>query len=106
MTMKRFILTCCGLGASAALAACTAAGTPGPTINAVNPNYGRLQFAVGTANLYGTTTGLNVVSTLRQPNGHSAYGVDTPTITGPFVFGVGAVPANGTLPDPYTTFVN
>ena len=105
--MKRFILTACGLSATTVLAACTAAGTPGPTITAVNPNYGRLQLAVGTANLYaGAATGLNVVSTLRQPNGHSAYGADTPVITGPFVFNVGAVPANGSLSDPYGTFPN
>ncbi len=97
----------CALGASAVLAGCTASGTPGPTINAVSPGYGKLQFAVGTANLYGgAAAGLNVVSTLRQPNGHSAYGVDTPSITGPFTFNVGAAPANGGLSDPYTTFPN
>ena len=105
--MKRLTLFAYGAAACAVMAGCTAAGTPGPTINAVNPNYGKLQFAVGTANLYGTTTGLNVVSTMRQPNGHSAYGVDTPTITGPFTFSVGPAPAIGFgLPDPYTTFAN
>ena len=88
------------------LAACSSSGTPGPTINAVDPNFGKLQFAVGTANLYGTDSGLNVVSTLRQPNGHSAYGVDAPTITGPFVLNTASAPANGFLSDPYNTEIN
>jgi hypothetical protein len=109
-TMKRLISFVITAAASALLAACGAGATAGPTINAVDPNYGKLQFAVGTANLYGgtgnATTGLNVVSTMRQPNGHSAYGVDAPTITGPFVFTVGAAPANQTLSDPYNTVVN
>jgi hypothetical protein len=104
--MRHIVKAVCGICASALLAACTASGTPGPTINAVDPNYGKLQFAVGTANLYGTTTGLNVASTMRQPNGHSAYGVDTPQVTGPFTFAVGAQPANGSLSDPYGTFPN
>ena len=105
--MKHIMRWVTGLGAAAIVAGCSASGTPGPTINSVNPNYGKLQFAVGTANLYGSTTGLNVVSTLRQPNGHSAYGVDTPIITGPFTFSVGAAPAIGqNLADPYTTFPN
>jgi hypothetical protein len=104
--MKRIVKIAWVICAAAALGACSASGTPGPKINAVDPNYGKLQFAVGTANLYGSATpSLNVVSTLRQPNGHSAYGVDTPTITGPFVFNVAPEPANGTLSDPYTTLV-
>src|ERR1700687_634939 len=102
--MKAIKLTC-GICASVLLAACTSGGTPGPTINAVDPNYGKLQFAVGTVNLYnGAATGLNVVSTLRQPNGHSAYGVDTPSITGPLTFTSALpAPANGSLADPYTS---
>jgi len=104
--MKRITRLVFGACAGAVLAGCSASGTPGPTINAVNPNFGKLQFAVGTANLYGTTSGLNVVSTLRQPNGHSAYGVDAPTITGPFVLNTAPAPANGSLTDPYNTVVN
>jgi hypothetical protein len=104
--MKQIARIAWVLCASAALAACSASGTPGPKLNAVDPNYGKLQFAVGTANLYGLAPpSLNVVSTLRQPNGHSAYGVDTPAITGPFVFNVAPEPANGVLADPYTTLV-
>jgi hypothetical protein len=48
-----------GMTAAVALAACTAGQTPGPPINPVNvgdPNYSHLQFAVGTANIYGTVT--------------------------------------------------
>lgn len=70
------VLTACGQGSQGP-----------PTINQVNPgasNYSKLQLAVGTANLYGTAVGLNVVSTLRQPNGDSAVLVDTPALTGPF----------------------
>jgi hypothetical protein len=76
-------------------------------------SYGSLQFAVGTANLYGGTVGLNVVSTFRQGNGYSAVGVDTPKISGPFTIDARAVPsfaeaspANYGFPDPYTTVFN
>lgn len=104
--MKNIARLVSGVAAALALTACTAGQTPGPSLSSVNPldpNYSKLQFAVGTANLYGTSTGLNVVSTLRQPNGHSAVGVDSPTITGPFTITAGAAPANGSLSDPYTT---
>ncbi len=89
------------------VAACSAGGTGGPPITSVNPaspSYGSLQFAVGTANLYNTTLGLNVVSTFRQTNGTSATGVNTPTITGPFTFTASAAPGNGA--DPYSTILN
>jgi hypothetical protein len=51
-------------------------------------NYGKLTFAVGTATLQDGTTGLNVVAFLRQPNGDSAYLVDSPNIAGPTGFTV------------------
>src|SRR5579885_93813 len=94
---------------AALLAACGAnsGGVPITSVNPTSPSYAKLQFAVGTANIYGTATGLNVVSTLRQPAGESAIGVSTPSITGPFSFsGAAAAPANGTLSDPYTTIPN
>ncbi len=89
--------------ASALLAGCGGGANGIPTINSVNPlSTGRLQFAVGTANLYGTNTGLNVVSTYRQSSGVSNVTVDTPTITGPFTLPA-ASPA-GTLGfDPYSS---
>ncbi|MBV9409438.1 MAG: hypothetical protein JO164_11490 [Candidatus Eremiobacteraeota bacterium] len=89
-----------------ALAACSAGGTTTPAITQVNPsnpNYSKLQLAVGTANIYGATTGLNVVSTLRQPNGASALGVDTPTLTGAFAYATTAAPAGANGNDPYAT---
>ncbi len=90
-----------------ALAACSPGQTTGPSITTANvgsPSYSKVQFAVGTANIYGSITGLNVVSTLRQPNGESAVGVDTPTIRGPFVNTSAAAAADGaSFGDPYTS---
>lgn len=75
-------------------------------------SYGSLQFAVGTANVYGGSVGLNVVSTFRQSNGYSAVGVSTPKVSGPLRIDARAVPsfaeANSSsgFPDPYTTVLN
>ncbi|HEY1975099.1 MAG TPA: hypothetical protein VGG89_00960 [Candidatus Baltobacteraceae bacterium] len=75
-------------------------------------SYGALQFAVGTANVYGGSVGLNIVSTFRQSNGYSAVGVSTPKVSGPFRIDARAVPsfaeANSSsgFPDPYTTVFN
>jgi len=70
---------------SALLAGCSGGANGIPTISSTNPlSTGALQFAVGTANLYGTNKGLNVVSTYRKAGGLSNVLVDTPTITGPF----------------------
>jgi len=102
--IARFIVAVAAVGA---LAGCTAGGTGAPNINRTNPhdpNFAALQFAVGTVNLYNNgNPGLNVVSTLRQPNGTSATGVNTPSISGPFTFAIAAVPGTGTLSDLYTT---
>lgn len=108
MRVYRFVIIICVL---AGLAACTVGQTTAPGINRNNPgdpNFSKLQLAVGTANLYGSgAVGLNFVSTLRQPNGTSATGVNTPLINGPFSFTVGAAPsAGGGLADPYTTVFN
>jgi hypothetical protein len=89
---------------SAILAGCGGGGSNGlPKINSTNPVSGSLQFAVGTANLYGTGIGLNVVSTFRQANGLSSVLVDTPTITGPFKLPVGEPGIVGSGVDPYST---
>jgi len=93
MRFQRFILI---VSTAGLLAACTAGQTTAPNItqvNPLNPNYSKVQFAVGTANLYGTATGLNIISTLRQPNGESATLVNTPSIVGPFAFVNGPVQA-------------
>jgi hypothetical protein len=92
------------------LAGCGGSATSAPpvsTVNPTSPNYSSLQFSVGTANMYGVTTGLNVVSTFRQTNGASATGVNTPTLSGPIT--INALPqpgfgeANSGFPDPYVT---
>jgi len=88
---------------SAILAGCGGGGSNGlPKINSTNPtSTGTLQFAVGTANLYGTNIGLNVVTTYRQASGVSNVLVDTPTITGPFTLPDAGVAGSGV--DPYST---
>jgi hypothetical protein len=92
-----------------ALTACGGAATGAPPVSSVNPtspSYSSLQFAVGTANLYGTGTGLNIVSTFRQGSGASATGVNSPTISGSFVVTNQAYPPIGGFADPYSTAVN
>lgn len=77
-----------GAAAVLVLSACGAGASGPPSTKTTSPaTIGKLQFAVGTANIYGTFTGLNVVSTYRQANGRSAVEVNSPSITGPFTFG-------------------
>lgn len=76
-----------------ALSACTAGQTGPPPVTSVNPSSaGKLQFAVGTANVAGTP-GLNVVATYRQANGSSAVLVNTPKLTGPFTLPAATPPS-------------
>jgi len=102
--MKLRLSAACA-AASALLAGCSGGGSNGiPPINTVNPiSTGVLKFAVGTANLYGTGTGLNVVSTYRQSNGLSNVLVDTPTITGPFKLPAAGAAGGLSAFDPYST---
>jgi hypothetical protein len=51
------------------LAGCSANGASPKGVTTANVSANVLQFAVGTANLYGTIHGLNVVATYRQPAG-------------------------------------
>lgn len=89
--MRKSFNRLAALGAACALAACTNGQTVAPVQHAVNPaTTGKLEFAVGTANFQGTSTGLNTVVTLRQSNGLSAFLADSPTITGPAGFTVPA----------------
>ncbi|MEA2665363.1 MAG: hypothetical protein QOI11_2307, partial [Candidatus Eremiobacteraeota bacterium] len=75
------------------LSACTAGQTGPPPVTVVNPTTaGKLQLAVGTANVAGTP-GLNVVATYRQANGASAVLVNTPKLTGPFTLPAAAAPS-------------
>jgi hypothetical protein len=83
----------------AALAAGCTSGNSAiqPPFTSVNiSQIGKLQFAVGTANLQmpppssggsgGTFVGLNTVVTFRKADGTSAFAVNTPKITGPAGF--------------------
>jgi hypothetical protein len=106
-------MSCAAL--SAVLGGCAGGGSNGiPKITSVNPlSSGVLEFAVGTANLYGSATGLNVVSTYRQANGLSNVLVDTPTISGPFTLPASAragnfriSPESGASVDPYSTLAD
>jgi hypothetical protein len=82
-----------------ALAACSGSGTSPVSPTQQNLNANILQLAVGTANIYGTSTGLNVAVTYRQPHGALSPGlsgtaVNTPTFTSPAAF-----PASAGTPD-------
>ena len=86
--------TLAALAGSAIVAALLAGcGTNGaaqlPSVSKANLNQNALQLAVGTARIgQDSAVGLNVVATLRQPNGLSAVLADMPTLTGPAGFGV------------------
>lgn len=86
------------VAAAGAITGCTNGQTTGVIVHPVNASkFAVLQFAVGTANIHGTT-GLNTVVTFRQSTGASAALVDSPTITGPAGFTIpaaaGALGAN------------
>ncbi len=95
MLQKR-IGTVGGLLAAVALSSCSGNGQNPQKVTTVNPLLGKLQLAVGTANIFGdlgagggALTGLNVVATFRQPSGAQTPGdtdalVNTPTLSGPF----------------------
>jgi hypothetical protein len=84
------------IGAVALLPACATSGaTSLPKTTQANLSQNTLKIAVGTANIAGDgVTGLNVVASLRQPDGLSATLANQPVLTGPFV-----VPAD--LPSAY-----
>jgi hypothetical protein len=111
--IQRFVAAA-GVAALAFAAGCggSGGGVSTTSVNPVSPSYSSLQFAVGTANLYGDPVArLNVVSTFRQSNGNSATGVNTPYLQGSFTVKAAAAAsfANATgsgFPDPYTTVFN
>ncbi|GAC1417121.1 MAG: hypothetical protein NVSMB5_07630 [Candidatus Velthaea sp.] len=84
--MKVTRLNWVGIVLAFSVAGCTSnAGGP-PNVTSVNPAaQSALQFSVGTANIAGTATGMNVVVTNRQPNGDSGVLLDTPKLSGAFV---------------------
>ena len=74
------------LAATAAVAISGCGGNSASPIGAttvVQPSTAKVQLAVGTANIFGLATGLNVTSTLRTPTGNSVL-LNTPKLTGPF----------------------
>lgn len=83
--------------ATLAVAGCGGnSASPPSATTVVSPTSAKLQVAVGTANLFGLATGLNVTSTLRTPSGNSVL-LNTPKLTGPFVLPAtaGTADANG-----------
>ncbi len=81
--------------ATIAVAGCggNSASPQGATI-VVPPSSAKVQVAVGTANIFGLATGMNVTSTLRTPDGHSVL-LSTPRLTGPFALpGTAGTPNN------------
>jgi hypothetical protein len=81
-----FLATC---AAAALLAGCASSGqNPISAPNVANLNANVLQMNVGTANIFGLSTGINVAVTYRQPSGAlnpgaSATLVNSPTLTVP-----------------------
>jgi hypothetical protein len=67
-----------------------------PGYTSANLSSDKLQAAVGVATFNDGTIGLNVVASWRQPNGDSATGLSTPSITGPSTF---VVPASAEAGD-------
>ena len=94
MMVKKLFTVTVGACAIAAIAGCSGSGNSPQPVTSVNPLQSKLQLAVGTANIFGdmptaALTGLNVVTTFRQPTGAQAPGdtaalVNTPSLTGPF----------------------
>ncbi len=100
-TKPRFLSACAALALAVAGCGPSAGTTPQHVVNASG---NVLQLAVGTANIYGTLTGLNVVSTYRQPKGGQRAGdsgalTDSPVLTVPGGFGAPAGSPGALDPD-------
>jgi hypothetical protein len=86
MNVRKQFIQSCGVALSLALVAgCgTNGGSQLPSISQSPLSKNVLQLAVGTANIgQDGTIGLNVVATLRQPNGITGVAADIPTLTMP-----------------------
>jgi hypothetical protein len=112
MWIQRTVVAALAIAGLVVTSGCGAGGGGIATssVNPVSPSYSSLQFAVGTANLYGySIPRLNVVSTLRQNDGTTAIGASTPTLSGAFTVLAPAAPSfanqspGSGFPDPYTT---
>jgi hypothetical protein len=91
------------------LAACSATGTNPDKASQQNVGASVLTFTVGTANIYGTATGLNVYAAFRQPSGAlnpgaSAALVSQPTLSGPLAGNLPAAGAASSLDATSTVF--
>lgn len=103
--IKRLLAPAGALFGVVALASCSGNGNSPQPVTSVNPLTGKLQLAVGTANIFGdmpsgAKTGLNVVETFRQPQGAQTPGdtdalVNTPTLGGPFTLPTAVGTADG-----------
>jgi hypothetical protein len=72
------------------VAGCTSGnGALEPGFTSANLNANKLQLAVGVATYQDGTTGLNTVTTFRQPDGLVGTLLNTPTLTGPFTVPAG-----------------
>jgi len=75
-----------GIVLAFSVAGCSTGSTGPPNVNSVDPvAQSALQFSIGTANIAGTSTGMNVVVMNRQGNGDSGVLLDTPKLSGPFL---------------------
>jgi hypothetical protein len=90
-------------GVAVALSACGANPSSAITpTNPSNPQTNVLQFAVGTANLYGNPTkGLNVVVTFRQPAGGYNPGDSAALVSSPSIRLAGKLPTTAGTPVSY-----
>lgn len=83
--MKVTRLNWAGIVLAFSVAGCSSGATGPPNVTSVDPvAQSALQFSVGTANIAGTSTGMNVVVTNRQGNGDSGVLLDTPKLSGAF----------------------
>lgn len=91
--MKNVTLSLALAALAALVSGCGASGSgASPNTNVANVGANVLQFAVGTANLYGAQTALNVVVTYRQPSngyhpGDSGTLLNSPKLTLPAALG-------------------
>jgi hypothetical protein len=106
MNVKRSPLMAAATVAGLLLSGCGGGGNGSagiPSTTSVNPtSVGKLTFAVGTANIDGTT-GLNVVAMYRSSNGLAASLVNTPTISGPMSLPATAAAPSKLSADPFST---
>ncbi len=91
------------------LSDCSSSGSNPQPVTTANPLLGKLQLAVGTANIFGdlggaaagSATGLNVVTTFRQVAGQQTVGASATLVNTPALSGPMTLPAPNPVPDNY-----